>query len=114
MAKRRPPSPPSSPRPLTLPRSLEIERAVLGALQHAPDVGTALARLEARDFASEGQGTILRAIEALDAQERHADLPQLVDLLEQGGDLVGVGGQAYLVTLGIDVIPDYLDHYIDR
>ena len=32
MAKRRPPAPASSPRPLTLPQSLEIERAVLGAI----------------------------------------------------------------------------------
>ena len=35
-------------------------------------------------------------------------------MLEQGGDLVDVGGQAYLVTLDVDVIPAHLDDYIDR
>ncbi len=54
MAERSSPSRPLSSAPLTLPQSLEIERAVLGALQHAPDVGTALARLEPPDFASKG------------------------------------------------------------
>ena len=114
MAKRSSPSRPLSSAPLTLPQSLEIERAVLGALQHAPDVGTALARLEARDFASEGHRTILRAIEALHAQGRRADLPQLADMLEQGGDLVDVGGQAYLAALDVDVTVAQLDSYIDR
>ena len=114
LAKRRPPSPPSSARPLTPPQSPEIERAVLGALQHAPEVGRALARLEARDFASEGHGTILGAIEALHAQGRRADLPQLADMLEQSGDLVDVGGQAYLASLDVDVDLAYLDDYIDR
>ena len=56
---------------------------MLGGLQHVADIRAALGRLEADDFASEGHRTILRAIEALNAQGRRADLPQLIDLLEQ-------------------------------
>ena len=100
--------------PLKLPDSPELERAVLGGLQHAPDVGTALSRLEADDFVSECHRTILRAIEALAAQGRRADLPQLIDTLEQAGDLVDVGGRAYVAKLDLDLIPSNLDGYIDR
>ena len=100
--------------PLKLPYSPELERAVLGGLQHAPDVGTALSRLEADDFVSECHRTILRAIEALAAQGRRADLPQLIDTLEQAGDLVDVGGRAYVAKLDLDLIPSNLDGYIDR
>lgn len=111
---RRAPSRHSSSRTLNLPESPELERAVLGSLQHAADVGAALALLEARDFASPTHRTIFGAIEALAAQGRRADLPQLVDVLERAGDLVEVGGRAYVAKLDLDVAPGNLDGYIDR
>ena len=112
--KRRSPARPQIRGHLTLPESPELERSVLGGLQHAADVGAALARLEANDFASQGHRTILRAIRDLAAQGRRADLPQLIDTLEQAGDLADIGGRAYVARLDLDLNPSNLDGYIDR
>ncbi|MCP4203756.1 MAG: AAA family ATPase [bacterium] len=112
--KRRPRSQARTRGHLELPESPELERAVLGGLQHADDIGATLARLEPADFASECHRTIFRAIQVLASQGRRADIPQLIDTLEQAGDLVDVGGRAYIASLDLNLIPSNLDGYIDR
>jgi hypothetical protein len=86
-----------------LPRNLEAERSVLGAiLLHNETYGAAAAIVDSTDFFRDAHSRIFRKMAAL--AERHEQI-DLVTLREElGRDLDDVGGPAYISAL-IDGVP---------
>jgi replicative DNA helicase len=102
-----------------LPKSLEIEKAVLGMvllneLAYHELVG---AGLQVDYFALDSNRRIFRAMQVLVQSHKTPDLLMLVDELERLGELVAVGGAAFISAL-LDGVPEsagspHLREYVD-
>jgi replicative DNA helicase len=84
---------------------LAAERAVLGAVLADSTVVASVAEVvHADDFSSPAHGQIFAAMLALDGTQRPVDHLTLSEELKTRGQLAGVGGPAYLMTLD-QVVP---------
>ncbi len=89
----------------TLPRNLEAERAVLGAMLVRPDALREVADiLTAEDFYRAAHGTLFRRMQDVAASGRAIDVVTLRPLLERHGELDDVGGLSYIAGL-VDGLP---------
>ncbi|MCM2256574.1 MAG: AAA family ATPase [Vicinamibacteria bacterium] len=88
-----------------IPRALEAERTVLGAVLVDPTVWPAVAdRLHAGDFADQRHRAVWTALSRLALADRPADLVTLKDALQATDDLATAGGPAYVAGL-LDGVP---------
>src|SRR5215468_10932773 len=84
---------------------LAAERAVLGAVLADSTVVASVAEVvHPDDFSSPAHGQIFAAMLALDGTQRPVDHLTLSEELKTRGQLAGVGGPAYLMTLD-QVVP---------
>jgi len=82
------------------PHSLEAEMAVLGAMMLSPDaIGLCIQHLDADAFYRAEHRTLFRCLVDLYDRNQPVDLVSMKEALAQQGDLEGVGGEDYLVTL---------------
>lgn len=99
----------------TPPQSMEAERSVLGALmQDAGALTHAMETLQEDDFYHPQHQAIYRAMRNLFLQSRAVDLVTMDDELTRAGNLAGIGGTEYLISL-IQFVPTTVHHkhYID-
>ncbi len=96
--------PPDIGSPCVLPKSEEMERAVLGGCLLNPDQIVALG-LEVEDFAGDQHQSIWRAILTLVGDGQPVDLRTVQAKLEEQGTFDTIGGLAYLAGLDLD-LPD--------
>lgn len=88
-----------------IPRNLEAERAVLGAILVRGDALREIADiLTAEDFFRSAHGTLFRRMQDLATAGRAIDLVTLMPVLERHGELDAVGGVAYITRL-VDGLP---------
>jgi replicative DNA helicase len=82
------------------PHNVEAEEAVLGSLLIDPDAIIRVATfLQAVDFYVERHSWVYEAMRDLHERREPADLVTLTDELERRGQLVEIGGAAYLTSL---------------
>ena len=84
-----------------LPHSQELEKAILGAILAGHKQRAELIdMLRTEDFFNEWHRRIFKVVLELQSEGQSADLLAVHDLLERGAALEGVGGIAYLASLG--------------
>jgi replicative DNA helicase len=82
------------------PQNLEAEESVLGAMMISPGaIGAVSEILDASDFYRESHAKVYRAALALYAKGEPVDAITLTDMLEERGELEGVGGRVRLHEL---------------
>jgi replicative DNA helicase len=95
------------------PQNLEAEESVLGAMMLSPTaVGTVGEILDASDFYRESHAKIFRAALALYEKGEPVDAITLSDVLDERGELEGIGGQGRVAELAA-LVPSTsnVEHY---
>lgn len=85
--------------PITDLVSQDAEQAVLGALLLEPDSLPGASSLRPADFSSKSHARIFAAILALEADGETIDPVVVVRLLQERGELDGIGGSIYVAEL---------------
>jgi replicative DNA helicase len=95
------------------PQNLEAEESVLGAMMLSPTaVGTVGEILDASDFYRESHAKIFRAALSLYEKGEPVDAITLADVLDERGELEGIGGQGRVAELAA-LVPSTsnVEHY---
>lgn len=99
-----------------LPKSIDAEKALLGAMIMYPDsIRIAFDQgLEEEDFYLDANRRVYRGILSLDEEKKPVDITSLTTRLNDMGMLGGIGGMDYLVQLvDMATVPANTDYYIE-